>query len=175
MQASSLDHALTEHAFVRDLDEKHVNDLIACSADERFRKGEYLWRQGDLADVFYLIGEVSLGIAVPNKGPIHIETVAKGDAMERLWALPYPTRDRSISRPSQKERCSVGPGCFPYRWHFDARVTKPVRAFALDARCLRQKCQTDTQLHYELLIRLMPVIGDRLDATRRKLVDLYLA
>ena len=153
MQASSLDHALTEHAFVRDLDEKHVNDLIACSADERFRKGEYLWRQGDLADVFYLIrdGEVSLGIAVPNKGPIHIETVAKGEVLGWSWMFP------------------------PYRWHFDARVTKPVRAFALDARCLRQKCQTDTQLHYELLIRLMPVIGDRLDATRRKLVDLYLA
>ena len=153
MQASSLDHALTEHAFVRDLDEKHVNDLIACTADEHFRKGEYLWRQGDLADVFYLIrdGEVSLGIAVPNKGSIHIETVAKGEVLGWSWMFP------------------------PYRWHFDARVTKPVRAFALDARCLRQKCQTDTQLHYELLIRLMPVIGDRLDATRRKLVDLYLA
>ena len=153
MQASSLDHALREHAFVRDLDEKHVNSLIACATDERFREGEYLWRQGDLADVFYLIrdGEVSLGIAVPNKGSIHIETVASGEVLGWSWMFP------------------------PYRWHFDARVTKPVRAFALDARCLRQKCQTDTQLHYELLIRLMPVIGDRLDATRRKLVDLYLA
>jgi len=153
MQANSLTHALREHALVQDLDDNHVNALIDCATDERFREGEYLWRQGDSAEAFYLIrdGEVSLGITVPNEGSIHIETVAQGEVLGWSWMFP------------------------PYRWHFDARATKTVRAFALDACRLRERCQMDTQLHYELLIRLMPVIGDRLDATRRKLVDLYVS
>lgn len=110
-----------------------------------------MWRQGDPAEVFFLIceGEVSLGIAIPGEGLVHIETVSEGEVLGLSWMLP------------------------PYRWHFDARAVGTVRAFALEAACLRRHCKMDSQLHYELLLRLMPVLSGRLDATRRKLIELH--
>jgi CRP-like cAMP-binding protein len=149
---SALESALRRHPFVHGLADKHVKTLATCATEKRFQKGEYLWRQGDAADVFFLIrdGEISLGIAVPGEGPLHVESVSEGEVLGLSWMLP------------------------PYRWHFDARAVETVRGFAFDAARLREHCKMDTQLHYELLVRLMPVISGRLDATRRKLIDLHM-
>jgi CRP/FNR family cyclic AMP-dependent transcriptional regulator len=45
----------------------------------------------------------------------------------------------------------------------------------LDAKCLRAKCETDHELGYELLNRVLHVVEQRLQATRMQLLDLYSA
>jgi CRP-like cAMP-binding protein len=61
----------------------------------------------------------------------------------------------------------------PYRWHFDARAVEVTRAIALDGKCLREKCQEDHDLGYEIMKRFALIIAERLEATRLQLMDIY--
>ncbi len=113
--------------------------------------GETLFREGEPADVFYLVrrGRVALELYVPARGPITVETVDAGDVVGWSWLFP------------------------PYTWHFDARAVGPVRAIAVDGACIREKCDDDPALGYELMRRFSAVLLDRLNATQLRLVDLY--
>jgi hypothetical protein len=61
----------------------------------------------------------------------------------------------------------------PYRWHFDARATELTRTIAFDGACLRDKCEQDHDLGYELMRRFASLMLDRLQATRLQLLDVY--
>jgi len=47
------------------------------------------------------------------------------------------------------------------------------RAVALDGKCLRDKCETDHHLGYEVMRRVTRIIEHRLQATRLQLLDVY--
>ena len=117
----------------------------------RFNAGESVCRQGDEANHFYLIraGKVALEIPVPGRGTVTIQTLGDGEILGWSWLIP------------------------PYRWRFDARAVETTRAIAFDGRCLRSKCEEDPQLGYELLKRVVARFGERLDATRFQLLDVY--
>jgi hypothetical protein len=61
----------------------------------------------------------------------------------------------------------------PYHWQFDAKAVELTRAITLDGKCLRKKCQEDHSLGYELLSRLVPIIGKSMEAARLQLLDVY--
>ena len=117
----------------------------------RFEADELIIREGEEADHFYLIreGKVSLEVFVPGRGRLIIQTLGSGDILGWSWLVP------------------------PYRWMFDARAAEMTRAIVLDGKCLRDKCEADHELGYELLKRVTPVLGQGLDATRVRLVDIY--
>ena len=149
MLVQTLEEVLKDHPFVKDLDPAQIETLAGCAQNRNFEAGEYLWRQGEQADRFYLIrsGRISLEIFVPQQGPLQIETVGEGEAFGWSWLVP------------------------PYRWHFDVRAVTAVRAFVLDGHCLRRKVEQDHELGYQLLRRFAPVLAKRLTATRLKLLD----
>jgi CRP/FNR family transcriptional regulator, cyclic AMP receptor protein len=60
-----------------------------------------------------------------------------------------------------------------HRSMFDARAAEMTRAIVLDGECLCDKCEADHELGYELVKRVTPVLGQGLDATRVRLVDIY--
>ena len=86
---------------------------------------------------------------MPNKGPAVVQTVGEGDILGWSWLT------------------------FPYRWHFDARALRPTRALSFDGKCLREKCEEDHDLGYEILKRFANVVTERLEATRLQLLDIY--
>ena len=90
------------------------------------------------------------------------------------WRLPHPDAARCSSR-RLGEGDIVGLTWLlpPYRWGYDARATELVRAIALDAKCLRDKCEVDHDLGYALLKRFLPVLVQRLQAMRLQLLDVY--
>jgi hypothetical protein len=92
---------------------------------------------------------VQLEIFAPGRGAVTIQTVDEGDVVGWSWLFP------------------------PFRWHFDARALDSVRAVAFDGACLRDKCDDDHSLGYELLRRFSPVMLARLQATRLQLLDVY--
>jgi CRP-like cAMP-binding protein len=108
-------------------------------------------REGDLAEEFYLIrdGRVALEVHVPGREVITFKTLGPGEVVGVSWLVP------------------------PYRWTYDARVLEPVRAISLNATCLRQKCDTDHALGYDMMARFVPVLVGRLQATRLQLLDVY--
>jgi len=61
----------------------------------------------------------------------------------------------------------------PYQYFFDARAMTPVSATALDGACLRDKCEADPELGYQLLRRVTTVMYHRLQSARIRLLDLY--
>jgi len=61
----------------------------------------------------------------------------------------------------------------PYRWGFDAKALELTRAIAMDAACLRGKCEDDHDLGYEMMKRFLPPLVKRLHATRLQLLDVY--
>lgn len=63
----------------------------------------------------------------------------------------------------------------PYRWRFGAHAVEPVRSIVVEGKCMREKCEKDPHLGYELLKRTVEIVGQRLDASRFRMLDLYSA
>ena len=127
-------------------------ELIAgCAVNRVFRDGEQLLREGEAADTFYVIreGDVALETYVPQRGALTLETLHEGELVGWSWLVS------------------------PHRTVFDARAIGTVHTLAFDGLCLRGKCEQDPVLGYDLLSRFVPVIVDRLQATRLQLLDVY--
>ena len=147
----TLEAILAEHPFLKGLDPAHIELIAGCASNVRFNKGDFIFREEDEADRFYLIrhGLVALDVFVPQRGPVTIDTIQEGEVVGWSWLFP------------------------PYRWHFDARALQLTRAVAFDGKCLREKCDKDAQLGYQLVTRFAQVIMQRLQSSRLQLLDLY--
>lgn len=147
----SLKDLLAEHPFFRDLDETHRELIAGCGRNVKYNAGEYVFREGDVSDTFYLLryGRVALEVHVPGRGPVVIETLGEGDVLSWSWLVP------------------------PRRKQFDARALTLVRAIAFDGGCILERCEEDPRLGYELLKRFLQLVGRRLQATRMQILDVY--
>ena len=146
-----LDELLAHHPFFQGLAPEDVRLLAGCGSNVHFDEGAYLFHEGDPSEHFYLIrhGRVAVEIASPGRGPVAIATVRPGELLGWSWLVP------------------------PYRKQFDARALEAVRATSFDGGCIRTKCEADPRLGYELLKRFAQIIGQRLQATRLQLLDVY--
>jgi CRP-like cAMP-binding protein len=147
----NLERTLAEHAFFAGMDPRHIPTLAGCAANIRFNPGEFLCKEGEPADKFYLIrqGRVTIDLFVPQKGPVTLQTADPGDIVGWSWLIE------------------------PYQWRFDARALDTVVALTLDGQCLRKKCDDDPVLGYELMKRFAHVMEQRLFAARLELLDMY--
>lgn len=147
----TLERIIAEHPFFEGLDHAFLSLVAGCASNVRFEAGSYVFKEGNEANAFYLIreGKVALEIFAPQLKPIVVDTLDQGDILGWSWLLP------------------------PFQWKFNAHVTTDLRAIALDAKCLRTKCEENHNLGYELLKRLARVIEQRLEATRFQLLDVY--
>ena len=127
-------------------------ELIAgCAVNRAYGDGEYLEREGEPANSFYVLreGSVALEVFSPRGGAILIETIHEPDLVGWSWLFP------------------------PYRTVFDIRSVGVTKAIAFDGACLRGKLETDPELGYELMKRFASVMVGRLQATRLRLLDVY--
>ena len=149
----SLARLLKEHPFLRGLNDYQVEFLTGCASNVRFAADEFLFKEGQEAGASYLLrsGRIVLEVNVPGRGPAQLQTVEAGDVLGWSWLYP------------------------PYRWQFDARAVEPVRAFALDGTCLRNKCEADHDFGYELVKRFLYQVHTRLERARMQLLDVYRA
>jgi hypothetical protein len=56
-------------------------------------------------------------------------------------------------------------------WHFDAWATEDTDAIFFYATRLREECEADKTLGYELMKRVTEIVIRRLQATRMKLLE----
>ncbi|MFC5581131.1 cyclic nucleotide-binding domain-containing protein [Rhodanobacter terrae] len=148
---NSLEPILKEHPFFAGFAAEHVELVAGCARNRRFETGEYLYREGEAADEFFLIrhGKVALEIVAPWQAPIVFATLGVGEIVGESWLVP------------------------PYRWMFDARAVELTRALGIDAACLRGKCEADHHLGYEMMKRFLPVFVERMHATQLQILDVY--
>jgi CRP-like cAMP-binding protein len=147
----SVGRLLLEHPFFEGLDEATMRMLEGCAGNVHIRPGQHLFREGEPADRFFVVrhGRVALEVHDPRGGDHLLDTVDEGDVVGWSWLVP------------------------PHRWFFDARAVGEVSAVALDATCLRAKCDEDPRLGYTLMQRVTQVMYRRLQSTRVRLLDLY--
>jgi len=125
--------------------------IAGCATNVRFKAEEFLYREGDEANNFFVLreGKVAIEAFSPKRGAITIQTLTAGDVLGWSWLFP------------------------PYHTHFGARAIEPTRVLCLDGKCLRNKCEEDHDLGYELMKRFSEVMIQRLQATRLQLLNIY--
>jgi CRP-like cAMP-binding protein len=144
-------HIVKEHPFFAGMDAGFVALVSGCAKNARFEAGQFLFREGERADWFYLLrnGRAAIELRDPARGAVTLQTLREGELCGLSWLVP------------------------PYRWTYDARALEGVRAIAVDAACLRRKSEADPRLGYEMMKRFMPPLLERLQAARMQMIDVY--
>ncbi|MCI0383131.1 cyclic nucleotide-binding domain-containing protein [Streptomyces sp. CNQ085] len=124
---------------------------MALAREAAFRSVTRIFEEGERADRFWIIrsGTVALDLQVPGRGRAVVETVGAGALLGWSWLCP------------------------PRQWHLGAETRGPVHAWEFDAGAVRDLCAEDPVLGLALVTAVAETIGDRLRATRTRLLDLY--
>jgi CRP/FNR family cyclic AMP-dependent transcriptional regulator len=148
----TLEAILGEHYVFKGLDKKYL-DIIAKNASQvSFDEGEFIFHENGKADKFFIIQEGIVALEAKlaqDRDPITVQMIGEGDVMGWAWLFP------------------------PHMWHFDAKAVAPTRAVAIDGNFMRDKCEEDHDLGYELLKRFAHMIQQRLQAVRLQNPNMY--
>ena len=150
-EAESMATRVALHPFLAGMNPTQLALLTDCAIPVQFNKGQTILREGEMANRFYLIesGKVVLESGEGFGAPVVVETIGAGDLLGWSWMFP------------------------PYVWHFTARAAEPTKAIFFYGTILREYCERDHSLGYELFKRMTPVMMKRLQAARRKMLYLH--
>ena len=114
-----------------------------------FQPGESILREGEPANRFYLIleGRVELASEVKEHHNLPVRTLGPGDNLGWSWLFP------------------------PYYLHFSAPALEPVKAIFFYGTRLRQQCEDDHELGYQLMKRVAEALIQNLAATKQRLAE----
>src|SRR5262245_45644294 len=128
------------HPFLAGMNRGELVLLTDCAIPVHFRKGQVIFWEGEMANRFYLIerGKVILESNGGHGDPVLMDTIGAGDLLGWSWMFP------------------------PYIWHFTARAAEPTDAIFFYGTILREYCERDHSLGYELFKRMSAVMVKRL-------------
>jgi CRP/FNR family transcriptional regulator, cyclic AMP receptor protein len=150
-KAEAMTTRVALHPFLAGMNRRQLVLLTDCAIAVQFKKGQVIFREGQLANRFYLIetGKVTLESGGGLGDPVVIDTIGAGDLLGWSWMFP------------------------PHTWHFTARAAEPTIAIFFSGTILREYCEKDHSLGYELLKRISLVMNRRLQATRNKMLTIH--
>jgi len=129
----------------------HQLQLLADSALEmKFETGQKIFESGSPANRFYLIleGKVVLASELTEPGKtLPVQTLGPGDNLGWSWLFP------------------------PYLVHFNAHAEEPTRTIFFYGTRLREQCEQDHELGYELMKRIAEAATECLRATQQRLAE----
>jgi CRP-like cAMP-binding protein len=142
---------LASQPFLAGLSTAQLDKLSLWSRRKVFHAGTRLFEEGRRADRFWLIreGHVTLETQVPGRGSVIMETLGPNSVLGWSWLFP------------------------PYRWHFSANAVETTLAIEFDGPGIREMCEQNHELGYQLMTRFLVVVVDRMQASRMRLLDLY--
>ena len=139
---------LAKLPFFEGLSDYHLAELAQHTKLSCFEVGEPLLAQGELANRFYLIisGRVSIECEIDGV-TVQVQVVGPGDSVGFSWSFT------------------------PETLHFTARALEPVKAVFFYGTLLREDCELDPSLGYELALRSGRVMMQRMESLVRLLED----
>ncbi len=148
MNPQTLEQAVVAHPFLIGISEHHVRLLGDSAMKTTFEAGKIIFAEGETANRFYLIetGKVALQARGNENEQVTIEVIGAGDLLGWSWLFP------------------------PYVWHFSARAVEPTNAIFFYGTVLREYCDADPSLGFELFKRMGEVMIKRLQSARSRLV-----
>jgi CRP-like cAMP-binding protein len=137
--------------FFKGLRPEPLQVLADSAMRMEFAAGQIIFRQGDPANRFCLIesGKVAVELEALDREPILIQTIGPGKELGCSWILP------------------------PYCEHFTARALEPTKAIVFNRTRLRECCEENHHLGYELMKRMAEVMLHRIEATSRQLLECH--
>jgi len=150
--SQSLYVLIGQQPFFQGLNSHHLQLLTDSALEMKFESGQAIFAEGSPANRFYLIleGEVVLESEKEDRNVIPIQTLGPGDALGWSWLFP------------------------PYSLHFSARAVKPTRTIFFYGTRLREQCEQDHELGFQLMKRIAEVATQSLHATQQRLME-YIA
>ena len=144
----AVESVIAGHPFLCGLKPEYLRLLADSSMRVRYGAGEFIFREGDPANRFYLIeqGRVSLESPRRDATAVPIQVIGPGDVLGWSWLFP------------------------PYYWQFDARAVEPTTAIFLYGTRLREQCDQNQGFGFEMMKRMTQVVIHRLQATRKQLL-----
>lgn len=142
---------LAQHPFFAGLPAHYLTLLSSHANLQQYGAQQRVFKQDSSADHFFIVqkGKVTLEIPAISGEPLNIQTVGDGQLLGWSWLIP------------------------PYRWLFDARVIEPSTLIVLDGQKLREACDNDPKLGYDLLRRFAVLMAERLSASRLAAIKQY--
>ena len=139
------------HPFLAGMNRGQLSLLTDCAMAVSFEKGQLIFRENECANRFYLIesGKVVLESGGSPSSPVIVDAIGAGDLLGWSWMMP------------------------PYKWHFTARAVEPTEAIYFAGTILRDYCERDHSLGFELHKRLSAVMMKRLQGARRKMLEMH--
>lgn len=150
LQPESISISVALHPFLAGMNPTQLALLSDCAIAVHFKKGQTILREGEMANRFYLIesGKAVLESGEKSGDRLIIETIGAGDLLGWSWMFP------------------------PHVWNFTARATEPTDAIFFYGTILREYCERDPSLGYELFKRMAPVMLRRLQAARQRMLSI---
>jgi CRP/FNR family transcriptional regulator, cyclic AMP receptor protein len=147
---AKLEADVAAHPFLIGISAHHIRLLADCAMRSHFEAGKVIFREGDSANRFYLIEHGRIALESSTFGePITIEEIHDGDLLGWSWLFP------------------------PYAWHFSARALEDTTALFFYGTVLRDYCEKNNSLGFELFKRMSSVMLRRLQAARQKLLNVH--
>jgi CRP/FNR family cyclic AMP-dependent transcriptional regulator len=139
------------HPFLAGMNRTQLALLTDCAMAAHFKTGQTILREGEFANRCYLIetGKVVVESGGNFSEPLVIETIGAGDLLGWSWMFP------------------------PYVWQFSARAVEPTTAICFYGTILREYCEKNHSLGYELLKRISAVMVKRLQAAHKQMLSLH--
>lgn len=128
------------HPFLVGMNRRQLALLTSCAMTVQFNKGQVIFREGDLADRFYLI----------ESGNVTLESTSGPDDPLLGWSWMFP----------------------PHTWTFTARAAETTTAIFFYGTTLREYCERDHTLGYELLKRMSSMMYQRMQAARNTMLTI---
>ncbi len=151
LKTKSIKDKLSEMKFFEGIEDDMIAYISQCGMNKHFKRGQYLGKEGDSADHFYIIrkGRIGLQLHHHDKGTIMLKTIHPGEIAGVSWIVP------------------------PYRYNFDLIALEETSAIEFNGKCIRDKCEKDHRLGYLLLRKFTGMLSERLKNTRIQLLDVY--
>lgn len=130
--------------FFAGLSDEHLDQLASVATSAHYNSQQRVFKSDTDADKFYIIRDGKIGVEIPAVAgePLRIQTLGNGGVLGWSWLIP------------------------PYRWLFDARALNASDIIAVDGVKLREQCEKDPSLGYQLLKRFAVLMAERLNASR---------
>jgi CRP-like cAMP-binding protein len=147
--SQSLAMLVAQQPFFKGLKAHHLQLLTASALEMQFEAGLSIFQEGSPANRFYLIleGKVVLESDLEGRGMIPIQTLGPGDDLGWSWLFP------------------------PYYLHSSARAVERTKTIFFYGTRLREQCEQDHDLGYQLMSRIAEVVIKQLQATQRRLTE----
>src|ERR1041385_6892716 len=145
MSLENLVRRLESHGLLRGLQPKFLRMLAGYSSETEFKPGQWIFREGDPANCFYLIlqGRVILETKRDVGEPLVVDRTGAGQFIGWSWLFP------------------------PYRWHYSARALEATKAVFFYGTWLRERCEGNPEFGSERVKRMAAFVVRRLEASQR--------